>query len=632
MQTKVLLNYQEINNPLNIEELEIELNFDKGNPQAQISLNSFDFGVGDKNDVKDGSRIINQYIQDGIDAGGLGIYQALPLQIIISDGGVSYTLLDGGLDVSTGLIDCNIVTANSIDNGGVDWLNDVADGFSLRDLEDGLTNGAGKITANDITLIPYVINSIPNYREAFLVFISVYVFVQEIKSNIQILLEHSVGGANPFQAVDLVKAALRIAYIIITLIAMVKLVIQLFNLLIQPIKYHAGMNVLLQCQRGAEYLGMTFESSILQGIYKDLLILPEKNTLTINEDKDGIFGFLSASDKTPHKGSANMTYGNLLRALISQFKGKILIDNGVIRLEREDFNNSTELYQLPDVRETPHTYNSDELKSNYNISFQTDVNDKNTIQEYEGVSIGIRTVPKFVGPKGLVLNKGFENVSIPFALGKVKTELSIPEKIFDVFFEAMDVVLGQLVKIVNLAIEILNKITKQLNKILKSLKAIGIKVNINLQPIEPVTPPSFGNLIDDRLGMLVMENDDITIPKMLIVKSNNNARNNKPLATNSTLLTAEYLWNKYHYISSFDPIKYDKHNQYTNRDAENVPFCFTDYTLVKNSNKILTASGQNALAKSIKWNPAKLIATFEYRINEVHSSNFKTFITIPDGK
>ena len=81
-----------------------------------------------------------------------------------------------------------------------------------------------------------------------------------------------------------------------------------------------------------------------------------------------------------------------------------------------------------------------------------------------------------------------------------------------------------------------------------------------------------------------------------------------------------------------DAEKYDKHNQYTNRDADNVPFCFSDYTLVKDSNKILTANGQNALVTSLKWNPAKLIATFEYKINEVHSNNFKTFITIPDGK
>ena len=360
------------------------------------------------------------------------------------------------------------------------------------------------------------------------------------------------------------------------------------------------MNVLLQCQRGAEYLGLTFESSILEGVYKDLLIIPEKNTLTVNDDKDGIFGFLSASDKAPHKGSVNMTYGNLLRALISQFKGKIIIDNGVIRLEREDYNNSTELYQLPDVKETPHTYNSDELKSNYNISFQTDVNDKNTIQQYEGVSVGVRTSPKFIGNPGLVLNKGYENISIPFALGKVKTELSVPEKIFDTFFEGMDIILGALVKVVNAAITILNRIIKQINKIIKALKTIGIKVNIKLVPITPVTPPSFGNLIDDRLGMLVMETDDIAIPKMLIVKSNNNARNNKPLATNATLLSADYLWDNYHYISSFDAEKYDKHNQYTNRDADNVPFCFSDYTLVKDSNKILTANGQNALVTSLK--------------------------------
>jgi len=633
MKATFLLNGAEVIVPNNYEELSIQLNFDQGNPTAQVSLNDWEFGLGTRNSTEDSALLLNNHLNNGL-TGGVGAFEGVPFTIILEDNNTKYTLFDGYIDPSTATYDCNLVTGTAVEQGGIDWLNEIADGVSFEYLATSPSfGGAGIITSDDYILNPYIISEIPNNKESAIMAITIFVVVNEIKDSIQNLLDYvaSLAGVLTFGLV--LGIIIRVVYIVALIITAIKFIKDLFNLIIQPVKYHAGMNVLLQCQKAADYLGFTFESSILEGDYKDLIILPPKNAQVINENDNGVLGFLK-KDKTEHKGFYKGTFGDLLRGLKTMFNAKIIIDGNIIRLERRDYNTSSSLYQLPDVDQTSFTLNSEDFISNYLLSFAVDYNDKNTVNEYGGTAIQVQTTPKTINNKGMVLTKGFQDNSMQFALGKIKTELTRPEKIIQGFFKVIDAITGVFAKIANAIIKVINNIIKKINKLLKAINTIpGVNLKSGLKPLKPVQVKSFASLIEDRLGMLKMENDFISVHKMLIVSEGSEARNNKPLASNSTLLDAEYLFDNFHSINSFDSDTYPSHNQNIKRSVENVPFCFEDFEKVRTNNKIIDSNGVDVgEIDSLEYFPFKGTSSSEFRINKVYTKNLKTTKLKPDGR
>src|SRR6185503_14614339 len=242
----------------------------------------------------------------------------------------------------------------------------------------------------------------------------------------------------------------------------------------------------------------------------------EKFANVVNEDKNGLFGFLKP-DKNEQVGYYKGTGGDLFRKIKTMFNGKFIIRDGYLIFERRDFNPSTPQYQIPDVEIDTFTLNSEDLKSNILISFATDINDKNTIQQYQGTSVQIQTLPIKVNEKKNLLLRGLDQREIPFALVKIKTDLTFPEKVFNVFFQTTGAILGELIKVVNKLIKAINKLIKTINKIIDALAFIGIDVEFELKPLKPIQAPQFSNLIQNRLGMMLLENDIISVPKILIV-------------------------------------------------------------------------------------------------------------------
>lgn len=622
MRTEIYLNNVLIDDPLNLQELIIDLNFDKGNAEQSVSLNKWKFGVGRDNST-DGAKSTNKHISDGLN-NGVGVFEAMPFKVKLSNGNESFDLFDGGIDLSTALVSCNEITATAIDSGNLDWLYQNADSFNVRDLEI-----SGFIPESDVIKIPYVISTIPNNREAMIVFLSIFVFTSTLKNNIQTLIEHFTGGFNIFQVVDWVKAGLRLVYIITLIVTIIKMLIKLFNLIIQPIKYTSAMRVLTMCERSCRYLGMSFQSSILQGDYKDLVIISKRSKQIINNDKDGVLGILKSD--FPQFGSVDMTFGNLIRQLMVMFNAKPFIENGVFRLERVDYNTSNDNYHLPNVILDNHTFNQDELFSNYSVEFQTDLNDKNTINEYDGVSVGVRTSPIITTNKLLSLNKGFKNNSITFARASVKTDLTIYEKSINLFPSLINKIIGVADKIQKKLVILLNKITSLINKIIKKLKTIGIKIKITLAPIKPFSINVKPTKIENRIGMLQMENDFIVVPKMFTISQGNQPINTKPKSNDKQLVNANYIYDNYHIIQSFDKSQFQKTNQHKKYSVENFPFCFEDYKKVRKSNKLTTFDGRQGEIISLKFNPIKQNADIDFKLNEIYSNNFKTTKIIADG-
>lgn len=124
------INGQLVNDPNNLSELSIELNFDSDNPTARVSINEWEIGTGSRFGV-DGVTILNQHLIDGL-TGNVGVFEGVPFVIDIEKGGALRRAFDGFFDLSEGTIECNLITAPAIETGKIDWLNEVADSFTFE--------------------------------------------------------------------------------------------------------------------------------------------------------------------------------------------------------------------------------------------------------------------------------------------------------------------------------------------------------------------------------------------------------------------------------------------------------------------------------------------------------------------
>jgi hypothetical protein len=615
-----------INPPLNWEGTSIEINFEKDNPFAQTTLNDWDFRI-------ENAEIINKYISDG-EVGGVGIFEGIPFRIEIEKNGVVHIPFNGYLDLpELKRISCEEVNVTAKEKQRIDWLNDVADSFTFEYLASDSYSGdpAAQITPNDYVIIPYVINSIPNYTNAAIAVMGVFSVSAELYRAEQELEDKLASLANPLEASALVRVAIYLSYLILLLITLIKLLSDLIRLIIQPIKYHAGMKAVDLLTKGAAFLGLTFKSSIFAADYKDMVIMPEKYNPPYNSDS-GLLGFLDPV-KNEKKGHYKGSFGALLREMKVMFNAKVVITtNKEIIFERHDYNLSAPTFTMPDVYQPFYSFNGSELQSNVEVSFAVDVLEKNTIVQYKGTSYQVTTRPVKINDPYLVLTKGLSDRNIGFALAKRKENLTYPEIIIKEFADAFSFLINGLILGVNAIIEVYNDVADTINGIIKTLNFLGISINITIPTISPLDPIDLGELIGRRVGMLNLDSDFTNVAKCFIMEFGADSKKNKIASSNATLLSAKYLYETHHYIDSFVPTA-DRPagNQFIIKELDEIILTFDDYIKIKENNFIVDAQGNTGRIDSLKWNIWKEDAQVRYRINKLYTNNLKETYYEPDG-
>jgi hypothetical protein len=619
--TNFYLNGNLVNPPQNWKELSIELNFDREKFEAtkSVSINEWDF-------VRENADTVNKWVEDGT-TGGVGIFEAIPLKIEIDRNGVIEKPFDGYLELPDGNYSCNKTSIPSKERQQIDWLNDVADSFTFE----YLFREAGTITKDDFIFQPYVISAVPDYKESAIALLSAFILKTEIERAIDKIKELSAEMSNPFEATAIIRAILYIAYLTTLILALIKLIKDVITFIIQPVKYHACMKVKIQLEKGCEHLGLTFASPIFDDPnFKDMVIMPEKFYNPVNSADKRILGY-TIHDKDKQEGFFKGTFGDLLRLVKSMFNAKIIIDNGVLTLIRRDEATAPPLYQLPDLYQPYHRYNANEMKSNYYITFQTDLSDANTIQQYQGTSYQVTVRPSTIINSDLVLTKNLKEVRIPLALAKRKEELTIPEQIIKEILDVFSALLGVVVLVINALIAVANVVIKTLNKIIKALNVVGIKVSWQIQTITPLAPISLGSLIDNRIGMMLLQTDFFNNPKVFIISEGSKTKFNKLHILNSQIVSAKYLYDNYHFIESFVPsTDRPNGNQYIIKEYEKVPFCFEDYQNVKQNNSIFVGSEKGEI-ENLKWNPYQQHADMRVRISKLYTTNLIETFNEPTG-
>ena len=248
----------EIKLPLNYQELSLELNFDKDDPnfRGQVTTNAWELGLGDANDGTDGANISIKHVSYG------NIFDGIPFSIDLSYGkngiNVYENVFDGYLDLPNAEFLCDRIKANSIEKKGIDWLNGgAADSFTFEYLATSVADGgAGTIATSDYVLIPYQLNSQANKLDTVILLLTAFSIVNDL-----ITLAESIGqllgsaitkgifGVN--EIVLAVGTTLRLIILINSSSVLIK---QVFKYILQDVKYKAGMYIHDLCEKGADHL------------------------------------------------------------------------------------------------------------------------------------------------------------------------------------------------------------------------------------------------------------------------------------------------------------------------------------------------------------------------------------------
>jgi hypothetical protein len=618
MEVFYYINNIEIEPPLNAAELSIELNFDKDDNASQaISINEWEFGLGDQTKPNDAARLINAHLTNGL-LSGVGALEGIPFRIELTEGSKTYNLLNGYLDTSSAIYECDMITISSVEAGNIDWLNDVAGSIYYRSFYNNLEIPLNaRITDADFISIPYVLSELPNNREAFMAAVSLFMISTTLATQLSDLTSDIAAGpvGNVAIGAFYLKVALRAIYITGLIITVFNLVKQLINLLIQPIKYHDGMKVTTLCEKASSYFGFTFESSILYSDeFKDMVIIPKKYSHDVNKDKDNILGFLKPNSKES-VGYYNGTFKDLLTALKEMFNGKIIIENKVLKFEREDYPNSAYNYIIPARDDTDFRLNFDDFNANYTVEFLTDTNDKNTLQRYDGVVTTRTTTPKKVVNKDMVLMKGGVTRSTTFARCTRKVGLTLPEEIMLSLANIVDSIANRIVKTYNSIIKVINKFLRK------------------SQRVKKLVWNDLADAVKAREHMLTMENDFIDIAKIGIFDIRSTPINNDVSINDATYINSEFLYNNYHFLRTFVvSSEVPNGNQKKLYGVDNVKFCFSDYELLRKSNFLQDDEGRNGELISCTWNVEQQNAELEYFIREAWTANLKDELKTLDGK
>jgi hypothetical protein len=283
----------------------------------------------------------------------------------------------------------------------------------------------------------------------------------------------------------------------------------------------------------------------------------------------------------PSAQDATNTFAGVIRTFKNVFNADFQLKDGKFIFERRDFFQKSTGYVIPDTfidQEKlidTNTFNTDEIKANYNINWSFDSQDLNTLDNQNGRVFQAVLSPKItINPK-LTSLTGLQEVGIPITMAIRKDALTVIEEVIKALVSIADGLTGQL-----------------------------------------GNPQSLSGQITNRIGAMHSSSHFLSSPKMVVMAGSNLQLNQRQI------LAADKLWTDYHFINSFKEID-GFHNQYWIYREQKIPFCFEDFVNLLDNNQVETISGEPAEIESLEWEIWQNFATINYRVNRLYDDNFE---------
>ena len=612
------LNNKQVKPPRNYQDISIELNFESDSEERGVSITRWEW-------IDETAATLKEVLEGGL-TGLTGVFVGVPHRIEVIENGVTVELFTGYVDLTSADFDQDLVTADSIPFDSPEFINDKADGFSFEQLYSN-----GELTDNDVVFVPYVISAIPQYTQAFLVILTLVFIVVELKKLITELTQKATESATYIDSVGgLVGLIFKIIYGILLLITIVELLLNMADLIIQKIKYKPSMSLNRQLEVAAAHVGLIYESAFLQSTaWNKAHIIPESFSNPNTQSDSRIKGFFKGDTNEQH-GYFNGTFGDLLRAIKAMFNARIVVGDGKLKIVPLLRTATNGTFKLPKYYNPEFRTNADALISNYNIIFRYDSNERNTIDSWTGNNMTSFLDITNATDKRLRLTKGFKQVQIPFARGIRKDDLNDVERIMDAILDGLDPIVGALIAVSNAAILIINAIFEFIEELNSKLSVIGISISLDLPELQAMEDPKLSSLIDNRIGMLMLENDFITVPKFIMIDIGDEDIKTKLAPENLTHVKALYLYNEFHFTNSFKASK--KSAQRIRLNYDKVEMNLSEFNTVASEGIVKLSDGTVADVISCQYNPSSRLGNFKIEKRELYANNLSETISEGAGR
>tara|TARA_R110001592_G_scaffold48788_1_gene153065 strand:- start:6114 stop:7886 length:1773 start_codon:yes stop_codon:yes gene_type:complete len=559
-----------------LHDIELLATFENGNAQANISITEFEF-------VNDFAKDVRTWIDNGLTT-GLGIFEGIPLSVTINGDSPNYLAFNGHLDMTDEfeIVNPTIVKGKIKKDSGLQNLDDLASGLTFYYLFE-----IGVLTLSDMEFVPYIIEKEFDPIAFLLIILSIYTLATQIISLIKELAQSIASGitAPILFALDVIYALLLIVYL-------TQLIIDLVRMIVEPIRYTRGIRLKTLLEIGSSHLGFGYNSSVSEINQNKIMLIPSKNSVdeqgNAKKQSLGLAMFQNGLG-IPNARDFGYTFGEILQLVNKTFNCKIGLKNGVIEQHSQNaswwIQQST--YQIPDLLWESQKFNTDELTSNFLLTFTPDSQDKNVMENYKGTSYEVITTPINVSnPKNVAL-KGLDEIDIPYALGIRKTKTTFIEDVLDIFIAT----------------------SEELTDLVNSIQS-G-----NATQIPAIT---------GRIGCVKFGTDFLNIPKMLYMNDVNQLPSNY-----HDLWSAKVLWNKYHSEKSFVGNNFTNTNQWRIYEGVRVPFGFSDFLKLIDNSYFYDIDGNTSQVVKIQWSVSKDFAIMDFRVNKIYTKNLQeTFIEV----
>ena len=563
------INGVQLNAPRNWQDLEFLATYDNDSIQPNISTNEL--------------ILVNQsydYIMSQFNAGK--VFEGIPVKLSYSNSDVNnLTAFEGYIDLSDNFsfdVSKPEASVKIVKDNGLNSLND-----RLSALDYKFLANKGVYTQADYTTLNYVVEKPFNFIELAISSLTIYLLsktlaegVKEVSKDIANVVATATGstiGGFAAAVLSIVLIAIRIAYYAVILVLLIKLARELFDYLVPPKRETKTIKTRLLLEKVASYLGYGFETGITD--LDNYYYIPSNSNYDEVDNLTGAFKKLKGTEEgIPSIRDNGYDCLSMFNHLKNLFNAKFQVIEGVLQFRNEDdpYWENTSVFVKKNPLKTISGINSDELISNKLLSYNTDLSDDWTIDNYEGTSFQIHTQLKNKTNETSDLIKGFEDINIPFALASRKDKLNALENSLKGLFKTIDNV------------------------------ANFFGGNLNL-----------ANKLTGKIGFMKVSTNNWANQKIVYLQGNKLPNNHRDK------ISMSYIYNNYYLSSSFVLNNYN--GQEYKIVGEEIPMDLKDFDNVLLNGYFKDVNGETLKAKQIVYKPFYNKATIDYNWKKPYTTN-----------
>lgn len=380
-----------------------------------------------------------------------GDFVGMPLSIQYSNGlTVPYYLdfSDPSFEKTERSISCKIVRYRGIDN--------------FFDNAEGLSFNSMTWSSSDFREVDYVV--VPNglLGQLISLFIATFALAQELGKSVQEIAEGIADLTNATVPVGIppapnfgaiivasIKLLARIAYTLFILVALIKLIIDIINIIFQKIRQFKCATLKKLVEKGCQHLGFTLQSSLLDSI-PNVAIIP----VPLRQKNPTLFAEIFTPNTLAYTNgypSVKDDFDNLLGAINlveTMFNAKTKVVGNSVVIENEMYfeqNPSENILLSKNIQDEINNVNGINSSEQYKrivASYATDPVDTNTYDDTLGTVY--ENSSEIINSPGVnyELIRGSLVLNIPLSRGSNKGYLNFVEKACKALAQAIDLFTG----------------------------------------------------------------------------------------------------------------------------------------------------------------------------------------------